>query len=800
MKHIVRGGYTGPTQDLVLVGGGHAHVTVLRRFAMQSMPGVRVTLVCRDLQAPYSGMLPGYIAGHYTFDEAHIDLIPLCRFAGARFFHDEVVGLDTDNKTLRCRGRPDVAYDVLSINAGSAPDVAAVPGAAANVTPVKPIDGFVDNWHSLCERILQRSGDLRIGIVGAGAGGVELTLAVQYRLQQLLAGKQPGAAAPEFHLFTDADELLITHNRFVRAKFRRVLAERAINIHTEHEAVEVRPGALQCANGATFALDEILWVTRARAQDWPGQAGLHVDEQGFIKVNDTLESVSHPNIFAAGDIAHMVNHPRPKSGVFAVRQGPPLAWNLQRKLLGRTLKPFSPQKGFLSLISTGDRYAIASRAGWALEGRWVWRWKDWIDRRFMRKYNHLPQMVEEQTDIVPRSAWRTGWALVWRWKDWIDRRFMRKYNHLPQMAEAQSQAITQGLADADAIREISAIAMRCGGCGAKVGATTLENALAGLTPASREDVLIGLHEPDDAAVVSVPDGKLMVHTVDAFRSFLYDPYIFGQIAANHALSDLYAMGAEPQTALAIATVPYAPEQKVAELLAQLMQGALKILNEAGATLVGGHTSEGEELSLGFSVNGLIDKDKILHKSGLQPGDSLILTKPIGTGTLFAADMRHQARGRWIASALEAMLQSNRSAAQCLFAHGARACTDVTGFGLLGHLLEMIKPARVDVELHLNAIPLLPGAEETVAAGILSSLQPQNLRLRRAIRAVENVSKDLHYPLIFDPQTSGGLLAGVPEEQADACVEELRKLGYTRTAVIGRVLPESDRLEPVRLLI
>ena len=759
MKHIVRGGYTGPTQDLVLVGGGHAHVTVLRKFAMRPVPGVRVTLVCRDLQAPYSGMLPGYIAGHYTFDEAHIDLIPLCRFAGARFFHDEVVGLDAENKTLRCRGRPDVAYDVLSINAGSAPDVAAVPGAAANVTPVKPIDGFVNNWHSLCERILQRAGSLRIGIVGAGAGGVELTLAVQYRLQQLLAGKQPGAAVPEFHLFTDADELLVTHNRFVRAKFGRVLAQRQVKVHTRHEVVEVQPGTLKCANGATFALDEILWVTRARAQDWPGQAGLHVDEQGFIKVNDTLESMSHPGIFAAGDIAHVVNHPRPKSGVFAVRQGVPLTSNLRRKLLGRTLKPFSPQKGFLSLISTGDRYAIASRSGWALEGRWVWRWKDWIDRRFMRKYNHLPQMVEEQ-----------------------------------------SQAIPQGLADADAIREISAIAMRCGGCGAKVGATTLENALAGLAPASRDDVLIGLHEPDDAAVVSVPDGKLMVHTVDAFRSFLDDPYIFGQVAANHALSDLYAMGAEPQTALAIATVPYAPEQKVAELLAQLMQGALMILNEAGATLVGGHTSEGEELSLGFSVNGLIDKDKILQKTGLQPGDSLILTKPIGTGTLFAADMRHQAKGRWITSALESMLQSNRAAAQCLFEHGARACTDVTGFGLLGHLLEMIKPARVDVELHLNAIPLLPGAEQTVATGIFSSLQPQNLRLRRAIRAVENVSKDLRYPLIFDPQTSGGLLAGVPEEQADACVEELRKLGYTRTAVIGRVLPESDRLEPVRLLI
>ena len=746
-------------KDLVLVGGGHAHVTVLKKFAMRPVPGVRITLICRDLQAPYSGMLPGYIAGHYTFDEAHIDLVPLSRFAGARFFHDEVVGLDTDNKRLICRDRPDVSYDVLSINVGSAPDISAVPGAAANVTPVKPIDGFVDNWQSLCERVLRRQGGVRIGIVGAGAGGVELALAVQYRLKQLLAGKWPDNVAPEFHLVTDADDVLTTHNRFVRAKFRSVLTERKINVHARHKVIEVRPGGLQCANGATFELDEILWVTMARAQTWPAKAGLDVDEQGFIKVNNTLESVSHPDIFAAGDIAHVVNHPRPKSGVFAVRQGPPLSLNVRRKLLGRPLKPFFPQREFLSLISTGDKYAIASRSWWALEGRWVWIWKDWIDRRFMHKFNRLPDMEGEVRQDIPR-----------------------------------------GLVDKDAIKEISAIAMRCGGCGSKVGATVLENALAGLEPVSRDDVLIGLHEPDDAAVASVPAGKVMVHTVDSFRSFIDDPYIFGQVAANHALSDLYAMGAEPQTALAIVTVPYAHEKKVEELLSQMLQGALKVLNETGTALVGGHTSEGEELSLGFSVNGLIDRDKILHKSGLRPGDRILLTKPIGTGTLFAADMRYKAKGPWITAALESMLQSNYEAAGCLFAHGATACTDVTGFGLLGHLVEMIKPSRVDVEIDLGAIPFLDGAEETVAAGIFSSLQPQNLRLRRAIHDVENASKDLRYPLLFDPQTSGGLLAGVPEQQADACLDELRNLGYTHTAIIGRVLPESDRLEPVRLLL
>jgi selenide,water dikinase len=164
--------------------------------------------------------------------------------------------------------------------------------------------------------------------------------------------------------------------------------------------------------------------------------------------------------------------------------------------------------------------------------------------------------------------------------------------------------------------------------------------------------------------------------------------------------------------------------------------------------------------------------------------------------LFAADMRMKAKGRWIEGALRSMTQSNRDGASCLYGHGATACTDVTGFGLLGHLVEMTRPSEVDVELDLGAVPLLDGARETVEAGIFSSLQPQNVRLRRAIRDVEAVAGDPRYPLIFDPQTAGGLLASLPGERADACVDELRDLGYGAAAVIGTVRPMSNALEPI----
>ena len=744
-------------KDLVLVGGGHSHVAVLKRFGMKPVPGVRLTLICRDVHTPYSGMLPGFVAGHYGFDDVHIDLGALSRFAGGRFYNSSVTGLDLLNRTVQCDNRPAVPYDLLSINTGSAPQLDGVTGAAESAVPVKPINAFLQRWEALRQRAIAHEGPMRIAVVGAGAGGVEILLSIQHRMKTLRqsAGRNAGDIA--FDLFSASSEILPTHNDRMRATFVNVLQQRGVTVHTHSPVVSVTPSRLRTEAGKEFDVDEILWVTGASGQHWTSESGLDVDKQHFIKVTNTLQSTSHPEVFAAGDVASMENYPRPKSGVFAVRQGKPLARNLRRMLLGKSPKPFYPQKQFLSLVSTGDKYAVASRGSWSVRGHLVWRWKDWIDRGFMRKFNDLPIMEEKVRSTIPR-----------------------------------------GLARADVIKEISAIAMRCGGCGAKVGATVLGRALSGLKPVERADVLIGLHEPDDAAVVEVPPGKVMVQTVDSFRAMVDDPYIFGKISANHSLGDIYAMGGEPQTALAIATIPFGIEEKVEHTLTQMMAGALEVLNDAGAALVGGHTSEGTELSLGFSVNGLIDREKVMRKGGMKPGDYLVLTKAIGTGTLFAADMRHKAKGRWIIAALESMVQSNRLGAECLMKYDTHACTDLTGFGLLGHLVEMIRASEVDIELDLHALPFLDGAEDTVRDGIVSSLQPQNVRLRRAIANLEEAGKDLRFPLIFDPQTAGGLLASVPADKATECIAELISLGYPRTAIIGRVLSPSNRLEPVTI--
>jgi len=662
-------------KDLVLVGGGHSHLSVLKYFAMNPLPGVRLTLITRDLHTPYSGMLPGYIAGHYEYDEAHIDLRPLAQLAGARIFHAEVKSIDPENKQIFCPHRPPINYDLTSINIGSKPGTLHIPGASEYVIPVKPIDRFLTQWDELIEKVFsntQQGNDFHLAIVGGGAGGIEMALATQYRLHFLLKLENIRSNKLKINIYCDSDEILSSHNAQVRKRFSHILQQRNITVHTRHHISKVEHNQLIDEQGNQYTADATLWVTNASAPAWLADSGLEVDEQGFIKVNDALQSVSHESIFAAGDIAAVVNHPRPKSGVFAVRQGPPLARNLSRAIQNKPLKPFKPQKNFLGLISTGDKYAIASRSNWSLEGAWLWKIKDYIDRKFMDNFNKLPEMAQQSAP---------------------------EYN--------------RAMADEKTIHEISAIAMRCGGCGAKVGSTVLSRVVNRLNPISRDDVVIGLSDPDDAAVTEVPPGKLIVQSVDYFRSFIDDPYIFGQIAANHALSDIFAMGAESQSAMAIATIPYGIEKQVEDQLFQTMSGALQVLNASNTALVGGHSSEGAELSFGLSVTGLADREQVMRKSGMQKGDVLILTKALGTGTLFAADMRLKAKGRWIDSALQSMLLSNQSAGLCVHKHGATACTDVTGFGLLGHLVEMTRSSAKSVNINLDALPIMDGALEMI---------------------------------------------------------------------------------------
>ena len=368
----------GP-KDIVLVGGGHAHVHVLERFGVEPPAGARVTLVTDALETPYSGMLPGLIAGRYGHQEAHIDLRPLASFAGADLVHAPACGLDLPEKRVLVADRPALGFDILSIDIGSTArhDVS---GADEHATPVRPVRHFLDRVESLYREAEARP--LRVVVAGGGAGGVELLLSLRHRLQR--------TARPHEYTLVTAEVLMTGHNARVARIFRRILAERGVRVLENTAVAEVRAGELRTAGGDRIAFDELVWTTGPGAHGWLRETGLALDREGFVAVDRTFRSTSHGFVFAAGDTATVMPDPRPRAGVFAVRAGPPLEENLRRAAEGKPPKPFRAQRRFLSLISTGNAYAVASRGPFAAEGRFLWRWKDRIDRRWMRRYQELP--------------------------------------------------------------------------------------------------------------------------------------------------------------------------------------------------------------------------------------------------------------------------------------------------------------------------------------------------------------------------------------------------------------------------
>ncbi|HJS87872.1 MAG TPA: selenide, water dikinase SelD, partial [Acetobacteraceae bacterium] len=498
------------------------------------------------------------------------------------------------------------------------------------------------------------------------------------------------------------------------------------------EALEA--GRLVLSDGSGLDVAAALWATSVVGPRFLAESGLACDEAGCVRVGRDLRSISHPFVFAAGDCASLIGAPRPKAGVWAVRAGVPLAENLRRTARHRATRQWRPQARALVIVGLGNGRAVAWRNGFALSGRLIWRWKDWIDRRWMRMY---AMRMEPPTD------------------------------------------------------ERQTAAMRCAGCGGKVGAEALAGVLAGLPVSPRSDVLLGLAGADDAAIVQPPPSRAIVQSVDHFRDFLGDPFLFGQIAAAHALSDIFAMGARPWTALAVATVPHAPSRHMGADLAAMMHGAALVLEAEDCALVGGHSGEGAEATLGFAVSGLVDPRRAWRKAGLRPGDALVLTKPLGTGVILAGQMQGLTKARWLQAAVASMCRTNADAARVLRAHGVSACTDVTGFGLAGHLAEMLRGTTLSARLYPDQVPLLPGALELAEAGVESTLAPDNRRL------LEFPERGPLIDLLNDPQTSGGLLAGVAPTRAGACVAALRAAGL-EAAIIGTVEPAPDDVP--RLLV
>ncbi len=364
---------------ILLIGAGHSHIEVLRRFALRPDPSIELALISPTALAAYSAMLPGLVAGHYSFAESHIDLPALVRWAKARLVCDHVVELDLYTRLVRLAEGSVEPFDLVSIDIGSVPGMA-VPGAREHAIGIKPIDRYLAAWSALEADAID--GRVRsIAVVGGGAGGVEMLLAMQYRLVQSM-----GAEAPRFAVVTDQPHLMPQHMPSVRKRFGKLLVARDVVLHMGSAAAAVEHGAVITAAGRRIAADRVVWATAAAAAPWLARSGLACDEDGFVRVSASLQSVSDPFVFAAGDCASQDGHRRPKSGVIAVREGPPLAANLRHAAHQEPLQRYTPQHRMLTIITTGARHAVASWGPLEADGAWVWRWKNRIDHDFLARY------------------------------------------------------------------------------------------------------------------------------------------------------------------------------------------------------------------------------------------------------------------------------------------------------------------------------------------------------------------------------------------------------------------------------
>ncbi|MSP93519.1 MAG: selenide, water dikinase SelD, partial [Myxococcales bacterium] len=629
-----------------------------------------------------------------------------------------------------------LGFDLVSLDCGIEPDTRALLTGRETVTPVKPIATFIARWRGLEQRFRAlRRGSLVV--VGGGAAGIELAIAAAERLLPL---------GGNVTLIEAGSHVLPATTAQAQRFAERALSQCGVRLVASTRIVERGSGVVISQRGESFAADEVLWASAASAPGWLARCSLDLDADGYVRVTPALQSPTAANVFAAGDAATVIGAPRPKAGVFAVRQGPLLARNLRAAARGDRLASWRPQREALALIAISAAQALAVRGAWCAVGPAWMRLKRWIDERFVASYRDLGAM--------PASR-------------------------IAGPIRVRPRALTAVVPD-----------LPCGGCGAKLGADLLARALARLPAQARRGVLAGIDAADDAAVLE-PTVRPLVVTVDGFRAPVSDVGLFARLAVNHALSDAFAMGATPIGVLALVTVEHAVDALKERDLEQVLLGAAAALQAAAQQplaipLLGGHSAEGAELSLGFTVLAQVDGERWFAKGGLVAGQSLILTRALGSGALLAAAMRGQARSAWLSAALSTMIVPLRGAAGVFARCGAHGVTDVTGFGLLGHLAEMARASRVAVEVDVAGVPAYDGALDCLARGVASQLEPNNALVLRDFDLGGLHVSDPRLRLLVDPQTCGGLLAGVDEGEAAACVLALRAAGDARACIVGHV--------------
>lgn len=720
------------SKHVVLLGVGHTNAHIVRMWGQSPIPDADLTCITDNPIATYSGMLPAVLAGQVPPDAMEIDLVRLCAFAGARLIIGTVSQIDSSARKVFFEDRPPISFDALSIGIGSVPTAGGVEIEPDSVVRIKPMQTFLTRLTRQCERAQHsrsavggsaaQTAPLNVVVVGSGAAGIEITFCLPGFLRK---------HTDHFRLtiVTRSAGILPGSPDSLKQRVQAELSERGVEVLTSTEVRDVTTRALRLKSGETIDADIVIWATGAAPPPLLSKLDLPKTADGFLAVDQTLQTTSGAPVFAVGDTGSIVSEQLPKAGVYAVRQGPILWENLQRILDGRKPVPYHPQRSFLKLINKGDGTAFGERSGFSFGGRWVMKLKDRIDSKFMAMYQMTGEMP---ADVEP---------------------------------------------------------MQCRGCGCKLGGdvlqAALENQFHGTDTDSNNAVPL-----DDAAIIETGQGRIVAST-DFFSSPVNDPYLAGRIAALHSASDLVAMGADIRAALANVVVPAGDSRSQRQGLDDVLTGAREEFTAMGAEIVGGHTIVGSRWEIGFTVIGQPLSDALLRKDNLRPGDQLYITKPIGIGILLAAHMRGACPARHYVTLMDTMLQRQHPVAEIVASLGIDAGTDITGFGLIGHLIEMLTASAVSATLELKSIPMLPGAADALISGIESTLAPANRHVEPLIEAHSSLRTLPEYRALFDPQTCGGLLLGVRQDLVNTFEERLQNELNIVAARVGEVVDSAS---------
>ncbi|HIE96130.1 MAG: selenide, water dikinase SelD [Fuerstiella sp.] len=722
-----------PSKHVVLLGVGHTNAHVVKMWRDNQIANTSLTCISDNSIATYSGMLPAVLGQQIPPSEMEIDLVRLCSAVGARLIVDDVAGLDIERHEVLFRNRPAVPFDVLSVGIGSVPSMEGVTNDGEFLVTIKPMQTFLQRLRSAIIRIqsdrASAATNRDAGTENSGRlkivviGGGVAGIEIVFCLPPFVASVCN--VELELELITRSERILESACDSMRQRVAAEISKRNISVVTGQSIQKVSSSTITLADGSVRDADVVIWATGAVPPELLSQLNVPLNDRGFIATNATLQSISGQPVFAVGDTGAIVSEDLPKAGVYAVRQGPILWENVQRILRDQPLTTYVPQQSFLKLLNTGDGRAIGEWKGKSFSGRWVKRLKDRIDGRFMNMFRMLYDMPDS-------------------------------------MAQ-----------------------MQCKGCGCKLGSDVLESALASLAVNSSNNGA-GQVQMDDAAVVPLSTGGQVVVSTDFFTTPFDDMYLAGRIAALHSASDLIAMGASVRSAVANIVLPEGDAVSQRRALNELLQGALYEFQALNADIVGGHTIVGPRLEVGFTVLGEPLCETLLQKKNLRIGDRLFLTKPLGIGILLAAHMRSQCSARAYDSLIDTMLMRQHTLAAIAGQLGICAGTDVTGFGLAGHLVEMLTASNVAATLDLSNVPLLPGVVDACNAGIESTLAPQNRRVGGKISATSDQQMTAQYQALFDPQTCGGLLLGVSAATVDDFVAAVQNTGLPDPVCIGQV--------------